>query len=374
VDDGQSLRLTHYWARPGIVEPPPYDLVRVLPWYSNTILRGGEVIYSDPSELPSEAAGDVARMGAEVPQSHVGLPLRVGSTIVGGIGFATLRKKHVWDATTVRRLRLVAEILGNALERQRGFEEQVKMRRQLREVSQIAAMGELTAAIVHEINQPLTAILSNAEAAQTLLGAEKPDLIEIKAAVADIVEDDLRVAQIVTRLRNLFTRGELSKAPLNLVDALREIAPFLKKNAALHKTSFEISLDESIPPIAGDRIQLQHAIINVVHNALEAVSELPERLRRVLLTAGTRKDGWVEVRVKDSGLGIEPEVLPRIFDRFYSTKKSGMGIGLAISKSIVDAHDGNLAVASSSGIGTVFEMRLPALSQDRDAIRMTGTP
>jgi len=373
VDDGRSVRVTHYWSRPGI-EPPPGDLVRLLPWYSKTILGGGEVIYSNQSELPPEAAEDVARLGPAMPRSHVGLPLRVGSTIVGAIGFATFRNEYAWDAPKVRRLRFIAEIFSNALERQRVLEEQVKMRRQLIEVSQVAAMGELTAAIVHEINQPLTAILSNAEAAQTLLEAEKPDLTEVKAAIADIVDDDLRVAEIVKRLRNLFIRGELNKAPLDLSDAIGEIAPFLKKNALLHKTLFEISVDESIPPIAGDQMQLQHAIVNIVHNALEAVSELPERLRRVLLTARTGKDGWVEVAVKDSGLGIRPDVLPRVFDRFYSTKKSGMGIGLAISKSIVDAHDGTLVVASSSGMGTVFEMRLPAKPRDHGAIRMAGTP
>jgi signal transduction histidine kinase len=270
-----------------------------------------------------------------------------------------LYRERSWPPQIVRRLHTVAEIFGYALERKRVIIEMLQLRNQLTYISRVNTMGELAASLAHEINQPLAAIQSNAEAIQSMLESEPPDLDEIRAAVGDIVADDARAGDTIRRLRALFRREKLAHSEIDLGELMHEVSQIIRSDAVIRKVSLILDLRQPLRAVLADRIQIQQAIINLLLNAFDAVSEMEEKSRQVTLSALAEDSGCLRILVRDSGKGIESEALPRIFDAFFTTKPGGMGMGLAISRSIVEAHGGRLSVLSDPGHGSTFEITLP---------------
>ncbi len=352
--------ISHGWAREEHrIFPKSVDANALFPWLRVKMLAGETVAFSNPDELPDEAAHDRETTRRFGPKSNVTVPIRVGGVIVAAVGFGTLYHERSWPPRVVRRLQTIAEIFGYALERKRVILEVFQLRNELTYVSRINTMGELAASLAHEINQPLAAIRSNAEAIQSMLEAEMPDLDEIKAAVADIVSDDVRAGETIRRLRALFRREELARTEVDLGDLLTEVSRIIRSDAVIRKVALTLDLRQPLRAILADRIQIQQAIINLLLNAFDAVSEAEERSRRVTLSVLTEDSGCIKVLVHDSGKGIEPDALPKIFDAFFTTKAGGMGMGLAISRSIIEAHGGRLSVSSNPGHGSTFEIALP---------------
>jgi signal transduction histidine kinase len=278
---------THGWAREKAqTMGSSLDPNEIFTWLRERMLAGESLVYSSVNELPAEAAGDIARLGHRMPKSNVTIPIRFAGSVVGAVGFATIHRQRRWTATDVRRLHEVAEILAYALERRRIERESLQLRSELTYLSRVNTMGESVASLAHELNQPLTAILGNAQARQSMLERETPDLGEIREAIADIVQDDLRAGDIIQRLRAMFLREELKKNALNLTEVLSEIGRLVGHDARIHDIKFSVATDERLPTIRGDRIQLQQAIINLVLNALEAVGEKAREHREVRLEAG----------------------------------------------------------------------------------------
>jgi signal transduction histidine kinase len=352
--------ISHGWAREEHrIFPKSVDANALFPWLRVKMLAGETVAFSSPDELPDEAAHDRETTRRFGPKSNVTVPIRVGGVIVAAVGFGTLYHERSWTPRVVRRLQTIAEIFGYALERKRVTLEVFKLRNELTYVSRINTMGELAASLAHEINQPLAAIRSNAEAIQNMLAAERPDFDEIKAAVADIVSDDGRAGETIRRLRALFRREELARTEVDLGELLREVNRIIRSDAVIRKVAFTLELRQPLRAILADRIQIQQAIINLLLNAFDAVSEAEERSRRVTLSVLTEDSSCIKILVHDSGKGIEPGALPKIFDAFFTTKAGGMGMGLAISRSIIEAHGGRLSVSSNPGHGSTFEIALP---------------
>jgi signal transduction histidine kinase len=357
--DGWAV-FSHGWARePGQIIGRSLDANTLMPWAKRKMLAGETVVMRSVDALPDEAAVDRESMRRYGPKSNVMIPIKVGGVVVAAVGFGTLYHERSWPAQVVRRLQTVAEIFGFALERRRVVVEMLELRNQLTYVARINTMGELAASLAHEINQPLAAIRSNAEAIQNLLEAKQPDLDEIKAAVADIVSDDARAGDTIRRLRALFRREELARSEVDLEELLTEVSKIIRSDAVIRKVSLTLDLRRPLRAVLADRIQIQQAIINLLLNAFDAVSEAEENSRQVTLSVLAEDSGCIRVLVRDSGLGIEPETLPRIFDAFFTTKPGGMGMGLAISRSIVETHGGRLGVSSSPGRGATFEITLP---------------
>jgi C4-dicarboxylate-specific signal transduction histidine kinase len=222
-------------------------------------------------------------------------------------------------------------------------------------------MGELTASLTHQLNQPIAAILMNAEEIQNMLESAQPDLGNIRAAVSDIIEDNLRATETIKGLRSFFRKSEVAKTPLNLRDVVAEVMRMVRSDALFRNVSLTFEAPATQMRVAGDRIHLQQAILNLVLNAFDAVSE-KEGLREVSISIGADKDE-ARIAVRDSGNGVDPAMIAHIFEPFFTTKPKGMGMGLAIVRSIIKAHEGQVSARRNPDRGSTFEIVLPALQQ-----------
>ena len=232
---------------------------------------------------------------------------------------------------------------------------------ELAHASRLAAVGEITAAIAHQINQPLGAIQSNADAAEMLLDTTPLPIETLRRILLDIQRDDERASEVITSMRALLRRGEPAVRPVNLNDAIVEIIRLLDGESRRLGVETELVLADDLPIVEGDRVHLQQIVLNLVLNAIEAARAHSGGVKRVTVRTERRDPAEIQVTVEDSGPGIAPEQLPHLFDSFFTTKKDGMGLGLSIARSLVEAHGGKIW-AETSGAGAIFRVVLPARS------------
>ena len=354
---------THGWAREADrIIGSSLDANKLLPWTKRKMLAGETVVMLSPALLPDEAAVDRASFLRHGPKSNVMVPIMVGGTVFGGVGFGLLYKERTWPPKLVQRFQTIAQIFGFALERKHAVAEMIRLQSELTYVSRVTTMGELAASIAHELNQPLAAILSNAEAIQYMLTADSPDLDEVRAGVADIIQDDNRAGEAIRRLRALFRHDDPIKAEIDLVRMLTETSRIVQGDALIRDISYELNVKGPLPPIVGERVQLQQAVINLILNAFDAVAGGGEGPRKVHVTASAGISRSAHIFVRDSGKGIAAEAMPKIFEAFYTTKPHGMGMGLAIAKSIVEAHGGRLSASPNPDRGMTFAIKLPLIA------------
>jgi C4-dicarboxylate-specific signal transduction histidine kinase len=230
---------------------------------------------------------------------------------------------------------------------------------EVKHLDRVATMGTLTAAIAHEINQPLAAILSNSQAALRFLNAKQPNLRQVHEALEDIVSDDKRAAEVIQRLRMMLRKEELEFEPLDINHVIQEIVELIQSEIIMVNATVAMDFEAELPPVYGDRIQIQQVILNLLVNALDALKGQPEKIREVRLSTRIGEAGNILVTVTDSGPGIEDQKLETIFEAFHTTKTKGIGMGLPISKSIVEQHDGRIWASNNPGSGAVFDFTLP---------------
>jgi two-component system sensor kinase FixL len=245
---------------------------------------------------------------------------------------------------------------------QRQVERQAReQRQQLTHLSRVASLTDFSSALAHELNQPLTAILANAQAALRFLSRDEPDLTEIRAILREIAESDKRAGDLIHHLRLLMKHGEEEFAPVDLNQVVREVLDFLHGEFVMRDVDVHVSLTPNLPHVNGDRVQLQQLILNLACNASEAM----EGQQRGRKTLGARTvhggDDSVQLVVSDTGPGIEAARVGRIFDPFFTTKENGLGLGLPISRNIAMAHGGDLIAERSEGNGAIFRLVLPAV-------------
>jgi C4-dicarboxylate-specific signal transduction histidine kinase len=218
--------------------------------------------------------------------------------------------------------------------------------------------GELTATIAHEINQPLGAILTNIETAELMVKSPTPDLQEIGEILADIRRDDERASEVIGRLRSLLKKTPFELKLIDLNEVVRETVRFLSALATAREVALTSFIAPTSLPIKGDLVQLQQVIVNLIVNAMDAMSGMPSAERRI--TVSTARDGnSADLSVSDVGPGIPVEKLKEVFEPFFTTKPQGMGMGLSIARTIVEAHGGQLSAENRAGRGAVFRIRLP---------------
>jgi C4-dicarboxylate-specific signal transduction histidine kinase len=254
---------------------------------------------------------------------------------------------------------LIGGLVFERRRRHRAEQAVATQRFELAHASRLAVAGELTASIAHEINQPLGAILSNADAADLILdlGGDRRD--DLRAILADIRRDDLRASEVVRRLRTLLSKHSLESRPFEVNEVASEMELALRTEARRRGVTLEVYPAGAPATMVGDRVHVQQLLINLVVNAMDAVAGLPDERRvvEVYIEAGGGKIG---ITVRDRGLGIAPEHLPKLFDSFFTTKSKGMGLGLSIAQTIVHAHGGRISAENGPGEGAAFHIDLPA--------------
>jgi PAS domain S-box-containing protein len=250
-------------------------------------------------------------------------------------------------------------------DRKRTESELQLQREELAHLTRVSAMGELAASLAHELNQPLTAILSNAQAAQRFLSANVADLSEVREILTDIVQDNSRASEVIRRMRALVKKEELEFAPLDLPTLIQDIVLMVRSDAILHNTDVLFELDPGLPMVRGDKVQLQQVMLNLLLNAFDAMKDCPARERQVVVQ-GELDGGAVRVAVRDRGIGLNGDKLDKIFQSFYTTKRDGLGMGLSISRSIIEAHGGRLWAENNPDRGATFYFTLPILQGGKD--------
>ena len=300
--------------------------------------------------------------------------LVVGGSIVGFLVLATLQSQLI--VLGVLRMPVMVSVpfltmlaamtyeLCRHIVASAGIEgEARRLRDELAHVARVSTLSELSGSLAHELNQPLGAILRNAEAAAMLLAAPEPDLAELRAIIADIHSDDRRAGAIIQRMRAFLSRNSLELQRVSLHELVQDVLALVRSDAAARHVTIESAVPESLPAVTGDRVQISQVLLNLLVNGIDAVCDSTSRARKVVIDARPGDGRTVEVTVADSGRGIAPDVLPRVFDPFVTTKPKGMGIGLAVSRTIVEAHGGRLSAQNNATgkemSGATFRFTLP---------------
>ena len=261
------------------------------------------------------------------------------------------------ERRVIERTEQLTAVNEEMLERQRAEEALLEAQAELARITRALHMGELVATIAHEINQPLTAIVTNGNFCLRRLENETANLDEFRAAVTEIVNDGARASAVISRIRGLLLKGASSRTELDINEVIQEVASLLRNEATRNRVSLRTDLGDNLPRVSGDRVQLQQVVVNLVMNGIEAMRPLTNRPRNLLIKTATNL-GEVLIQVQDSGIGIDAGQAEHIFEPFFTTKPQGIGMGLSISRSIVESHGGRLG-AESSPEGALFQFTLP---------------
>lgn len=235
---------------------------------------------------------------------------------------------------------------------------------QLAHVTRVKTLDELVASIAHEVNQPLAAIVVNGEASLRWLDRPSPRLDEARNATERIISEGIRASEVIKRLRNLSEKGDAQRVPLDINQVINEVIPLIQHEALDHNVSLQMEAGSALPELLGDRVQLQQVMLNVLMNAIEAMSAETDHPRRVLIRTYFDDDDQVVVAVEDTGHGIGPENAARLFNPFFSTKGRGLGMGLSICRSIIQGHNGRIWASQNSERGTTLQFALPICRED----------
>jgi len=238
-------------------------------------------------------------------------------------------------------------------------DEMRRLQDEIAHVGRVSMMGQLASALAHEINQPIGAILRNAEAAELFMQSKTPDLEEIRAILADIRADDQRAGDVIDRMRALLKRHVLDTQLLDLAELVGDVAKLAQPDAATRHVKLTVNLPADLPPVRGDRVHLQQVLLNLILNGIDALNRAGPGNRRVTVSARVDAARTVEIAVSDTGHGIAAEKLAHVFDPFFTTKPDGMGMGLPISRTIVESHGGRLWAENNNDTGATFRFTLP---------------
>ena len=356
---GNPVRVSHTWV--GANFPPfprNYNPEKLLKKTTDWVMAGNRYFFSRPSEIPAElddAKRFVERYG---PTASATLPMWAGGRIIGAASFGKFGSPREWPPELIERLAFAVRLLGSAIERKQTEASLQQARAELRLASRRSMMGELVGSLAHELNQPLGAILSTLGGLARLLSTGNPEPAMALSAVSDAIEDTKRAGEIVRRVRAMFKGNDTRKRAIGIGALVAEVVRLVEGEAAVR----QIAVRTEVPPstqVIGDRVQLQQCVLNLLMNAFEAIAEARSDQREVTIRVKPLENGWVGTSVCDTGSGVAPAITNRLFEPFVTTKSKGMGLGLLVTRSIVENHGGKIWATPNPDRGTTFTFTLP---------------
>ena len=275
-------------------------------------------------------------------------------------GYASLDQTNLALAVAGITFVILASALIASLSEQKRAEEALReAQADLAHVTRVTTLGEIAASIAHEVNQPLAAVVANAEACLRWLGREIPDLDAARRSVEWIIDDANRASEVIRRVRALANKSDVEKAPLDINDVVKEVIALVQGELVSHRVSLRMEFANALPVVPADRVELQQVVINLVMNGIEAMQSVTDRPRELLIRSLQDETQQVLVSVTDCGVGISAENADRLFNAFFTTKANGMGMGLSICRSIIEAHGGRLWASANLPHGATFQFTLP---------------
>ena len=355
-----TLQVRASAAAAGFAPMPQGQFGADLAWFVGA-LRAGKVVALPrlPEGLPPQAKAEAeycARIGL---RSHLSIPLRARGRVVGILSFARLQgEANAWSAESITRLTILGEIFAGTLARARSEEEAHRLRMRFWHADRVARVSTLTAAIAHEINQPLAAILSNAQAGLANLGRGEARPEVMREILEAVVRDDKRAAETIRTMRAFLRQDEGGRERIDLAEALREVLHLLATELGRQGIRIETRLEPGCW-VNADKTQIEQVAVNLVLNAAAAMQACPPGERLLRLRAGPAGHGRIAVEVDDAGPGIPAQHIDAVFEPFWTTRKGGLGLGLAICRSIVESHGGRLWAENNEPNGARFIFILP---------------
>lgn len=362
---GEEVRTTHTWLRQNSPAfPRNYEPGKVLRTTTDWVMAGNPITFSHPRDIPAELADARRFVERYGPKASAVIPMLAGGGVIGAASFGKFRSTREWPPELIDHLALAVRLFGSAIERKQSVKAILAARTQLRIASRRNMMSELVASLSHEINQPLGAILSNLGGLARLLTQGNPEPAMAVEAVNNAIEDTKRTAEIVRRIRFMFKRQDEHKTAIDIGALIDEVVKLTAGEAAVRKIVMKVEVSPSVQRVIGDPIQLQQCVLNLVMNAFDAIEAKSDR-RTVTIKVAPEKTGWVAVRVSDGGAGIDPTVANRLFEPFVTTKTEGMGLGLLVTRSIVEGHGGRIWATPNPDRGTAFTFTLQVADRKR---------
>lgn len=359
--DGGDLSILCSAAAEGLEPVPLGRVTGFRKWFEKELFSGRTIAFRSWDDYPAPITAAVEehyRQRGIVPQLLI--PLTVGGNVVAMIALVAFRSGREWPDEFIARIKVIGEVMAQALIRKRSEAALRATQSELARVSALTAAGQMAASIAHEINQPLNAVVTNGSAGLRWLSSPAPDhLEEVRAALERIVREGNRASQIIDGIRAMFKNDSRERVSLDINQLIRQVLALLDPELRSGQVLVHTELVPKPLPVLADRVQLQQVIANLVTNAMEAMGTVSDRARTLRVTSASSKPDGVLISVEDSGPGIDRENLAQIFHPFFTTKPQGMGMGLAICRSIVESHDGRLSASPGHPHGAVFRVVLP---------------
>jgi len=349
--------------------PTPKESFNLIdaPWISAQLVSNQVVRLSRLDDLPPSATTDRATLQAMGVKAQLIVPHRLGGQVDGALAVAAVREERQWPDSLVSGLLLLTEVFSSLSvqiaadrERRAAEAEAALWRERLAHIVRVHAVGEMSGALVHEITQPMGAIENYAFAAKRRLAAPAPDTTKIAGLLDSIIDQASRAGDVISRLRTMVRRHDLELAYVDLERVIRFCADTVRMDCELRNIEIEQEAAADIPFVVADEVHIQQVVLNLLRNAMDAMEETGLDRPRLIKLWIRQAAGIVSVGVADAGIGIPQGELERVFESFYTSKPGGLGIGLAISRKLIEAHGGKLWASHRDGGGAVFEFTLAA--------------
>lgn len=363
TEDRVLLRASHMWCAAGI----PLDemvlaatLKVTFPFLTDKLSHGESFNVPNLDLLPAEAAKEKEYCQARGILSTLIVPFEVGETVMVAIALDAIRQQRHWTDEEEEQLRFIGTLFENALQRNQARAQNRTLREELAHTSRIHMVEELSSTVIHELKQPLTAILNNAQAASRLLSSSPPRVSEVQEALLDIVDDGRRTNTLLENIRAMVKKQKAEFIDLDLNEVVNEVARLIRLDSTGRNVSLTFDLQPDLPKVFADRVQLQQVLVNLLLNAFDSIDQLRDGDRQVVVQTSMDSSGHISVSITDTGTGLNEEVSDKLFSSFFTTKPDGLGLGLMISRSIIESHGGHLQAAQNPGHqGATFSFDLP---------------